>query len=232
MCPPEQQHRWRLEPDCDFSEALRHPLSRAQVKRHARPSPIVDRELHRDVSFGAGFGIDLRLLAITRRRLAFESAGAVLPAHRPFRDVFGFERADCAQHLGLLIANRLGVERIRRFHRGQRNQRHDMIRHHVAQRAGRFIECAAMLDADGFRHRDLHVIDIIVVPQRFEEAVAEAERHDVLDGLFAEIVIDSVDLILVQACANLAIERVRRFQVVAERLLDDHSSPMTVRFLW
>ncbi len=105
-----------------------------------------------------------------------------------------------------------------------------MIRHHVAQRPGRFIERAAMLDADGFRDRDLHVIDIIVVPQRFEEAVAEAKRHDVLDGLFAEIMIDSVDLILVQTCADLAIERVRRIQVVAERLLDDHSSPMPVSF--
>src|SRR6202521_4950910 len=87
-----------------------------------------------------------------------------------------------------------------------------------------------MLDADGFRHRDLHVIDITVVPQRFEEAVAEAKRHDVLDGFFAEIVIDSVDLILVQTRANLAIERVRRFQVVTERLLYDHSAPMPVGF--
>ena len=105
-----------------------------------------------------------------------------------------------------------------------------MIRHHIAQRTGRFIECAAMLDADGFRHGDLHVIDIVVVPQRFEESVGEAKRQDVLHGFFAEIVIDSVDLILVQTCANLAIERVRRFQIVTERLFDDHSSPMPVGF--
>jgi hypothetical protein len=88
-----------------------------------------------------------------------------------------------------------------------------------------------MLDADGFRHRDLHVVNMIIVPQRFEEAITEAKCHDVLHGFFAEIVIDSVDLILLQTCANLAIERVRRFQVVTERLFDDHSSPMTLGFV-
>ena len=61
-----------------------------------------------------------------------------------------------------------------------------------------------MLDADGFRHGDLHVIDIAVVPQRFEDAVAEAKRQDVLNGFFAEIVIDSEDLILVRMHAPIS----------------------------
>ena len=37
-------------------------------------------------------------------------------------------------------AHGVGVERIRRLHRGQRQQLEQMIGHHVAQRAGRFVE--------------------------------------------------------------------------------------------
>ena len=69
-----------------------------------------------------------------------------------------------------------------------------MRRHHVAQRAGGIVEPAAMLDADGLRDRDLHVIDVIAVPQRLEDRIREAQDHDVLHGLFAEIMVDPVDL--------------------------------------
>ena len=56
---------------------------------------------------------------------------------------------------------------------------------------------AAAFHADGFGHRDLHVVDVAAVPDRLEDSVGEAERHDVLHGLFAEIVIDAVDLLFV-----------------------------------
>jgi hypothetical protein len=37
---------------------------------------------------------------------------------------------------------------------------------------------------------------MIAVPQRLEDAVGEAQHQDVLDGFFAEEVIDAIDLIL------------------------------------
>ena len=39
-----------------------------------------------------------------------------------------------------------------------------MVRHHVAQGAGVFVEAAAGLDAHGLGRRDLHVADVIAVP--------------------------------------------------------------------
>ena len=105
-----------------------------------------------------------------------------------------------------------------------------MRRHHVAQRARCIVELAALLDADGLRHGDLHVIDVIAVPQRLENRVGEPQHHDVLHGLFAEIVVDPVDLALGEHGEDFAIERLRRFQIGAERLLDDDAPPASIVF--
>ena len=64
------------------------------------------------------------------------------------------------------------------------------------KRAGRVVELAAPLDADRLGHGDLHVVDVIAVPQRLEDAVGEPEHHDVLDRLLAEIMVDAIDLAL------------------------------------
>ncbi len=72
------------------------------------------------------------------------------------------------------------------------------------------VVAAALLDADRFRHRDLHVVDVAAVPDRLEDAVGEAEDQDVLDGLFAQVVIDAVDLVSRRSTLrDLAVERLR-----------------------
>ena len=96
-----------------------------------------------------------------------------------------------------------------------------MVLDHVAQDARLLEVAAARLDADGLGAGDLHVVDEAVVPDRLEDAVREAEHQQVLDGLFPEVVIDAVDLPLVQRLVDVAVQRARRLQVGAERLLDD-----------
>ncbi len=100
-----------------------------------------------------------------------------------------------------------------------------MVRHHVAQRAGRFVEARAGLDADGFRDRYLHMVDAVAVPDRLEQSVGEAQRHDVLHRLLAEEMIDAIDLVLAQRLQYLRVERDGRRVIVAERLFDDHAAP-------
>ena len=79
-----------------------------------------------------------------------------------------------------------------------------MVGHHVAQRAGGVVGLAALLDADRLGDGDLHVVDVVAVPQRLEEAVGEAEDQDVLHRLLAEIVIDAEDLLLARHAQDLA----------------------------
>ena len=38
-----------------------------------------------------------------------------------------------------------------------------------------FVEAAATLDAERFRGGDLHVVDVVAIPERLENAVAEAQ---------------------------------------------------------
>ena len=55
--------------------------------------------------------------------------------------------------------------------------------------------------------------------------VAKSKDHQVLDRLFAQIVVDSVDLLLGERRADDVDELASRLQIVAKRLLDDHAGP-------
>ena len=103
-----------------------------------------------------------------------------------------------------------------------------MVLHHVPQRAGPFVVTTAPLDAHGLGHGNLHVIDVAPIPDRLEDAVGEPERHDVLDGLLSQVVIDPIDLMLVQRSRELSVQCSGRVEVVPERLLDDDAAPPLV----
>ena len=98
------------------------------------------------------------------------------------------------QHLVLFGADRISVKRVRWLHRGQAEELKDMVWHHVAQRTGCLIEFRTQLDAHCFRHSDLHVVDVVAVPNRLEDPVGEPQYHNVLDRLLAEEMIHSIDL--------------------------------------
>ena len=86
----------------------------------------------------------------------------------PHRADTGSGREGGRQHVGLLRAHRMCVEADRRLHRDQRQQLEQMVRHHVAQRAGCVIETAAVADAELFVDGDLDMVDVITIPDRLE----------------------------------------------------------------
>ena len=95
-----------------------------------------------------------------------------------------------------------------------------MVWHHVAQRAGRVVELAARADIDELRRCDLHVVDIVVVPQRLDHHIRKARRHDVLDGFLAEEMVDAVDLAFMRVVQQPCVQCLRRREIVAEGLFD------------
>ena len=134
-----------------------------------------------------------------------------------------------AQHLHLLVAHGVGVERRRRLHGDEREQLDEVRRDHVAQRAGLLVVRAAVLDAERLRGGDLHEVHVAPVPDGLEDAVGEAQHQQVLHGLLGQVVVDAVDLPLVEHLPDDAVQLVRRLQVAAERLLDDHARPAGAR---
>ena len=123
----------------------------------------------------------------------------------------------------MLVADLVGVARAgRRLHRHQRQHLEQVVLEDVAQRADRVVEPAPPLDAEVLAHRQLHVGDVLAVPDRLEDGVGEAQVGDVHHRLLAEEVVDPQDLVFVEHLAQRRLELFGRCEVVAERLLEDH----------
>ena len=78
---------------------------------------------------------------------------------------------------------------------------------HVPEGAGGLVEGDAVVDPERLGHVDLHVVDVVPVPDGLEEAVGEAEGEDVLGRLLAEEVVDAEDLLLVEDLVHGVVER-------------------------
>ena len=71
-----------------------------------------------------------------------------------------------------------------------------VILQYVAERPGLFIKWPPSLDTVGFRERKLYPLNVVPIPDRLEDSIAETKEENVLHRLFAEIVIDPKYLIL------------------------------------
>ena len=69
------------------------------------------------------------------------------------------------------------------------------------------------------------MIDAIAVPDRLEQPIGEAQRHDALDRILAQKVVDAEDLIFVQRTQDRGIQLARRCQTVTKWLLDHDAAP-------
>ena len=86
-------------------------------------------------------------------------------------------------------------------------------------------------DADVLGHGDLHVVDVVVVPDRLEQLVGEAQRHQVLHRLLAQVVVDPEHRRGREHRRDDPVQLLGAGQVVAERLLDHHPAPPVVGLL-
>ena len=73
-----------------------------------------------------------------------------------------------------------------------------VVLEHVAHDAGRVVVAGPAADVDFFGHGDLHVVDVVAVPDRLEDRVGEPQHEQVLHRFFAEVVVDAVDLPLAE----------------------------------
>src|SRR5208282_518849 len=212
----------------DLSITHRHTLAGSQVEGNVGPAPVVDQQFHGDEGLGARIRGDIGLGPVGGDALAVFGALAILAAHAAAEDVFIAGGLDGVENFGLLVADGVGVAGDGRLHGGEADELHDVVGHHIAQRAGVIEISAAAFEANFFSHRDLDMVDVTAVPDRLEDSVGEAEGHDVLDGFFSEIVIDAVDLFFVGDFEQLLVERFSGVEIVAEGFLDDYPPPVVV----
>ena len=112
-------------------------------------------------------------------------------------------RPDGAQRLNFLVAKGICLQRNGRLHRHKRKHLQQVVLDHVSHHAELVIVAGAFSNIHRLRHGYLHVVHIIAVPDGFKDGVREAQDQQILNGLFAEVVIDAIDLILAEnACGS------------------------------
>src|SRR5690606_15279885 len=79
--------------------------------------------------------------------------------------------------------------------------------------------------AEVFGDQDVHVLDVLPIPERLEDWVAQPEDEQVLDALFAEVMVDPVNLALVEELVHERVQLLRRFEILPERLLHHDPRP-------
>ena len=102
-----------------------------------------------------------------------------------------------------------------------------MVLDDVARRADAVVVAGSTADSDVLGHRDLDVVHVLVVPDRFEHRVGESDCQEVLDCFLAEVVIDPEDRTRRKHIVHDLVQLLCALEIVAERLLDDDPAPRT-----
>ena len=66
-----------------------------------------------------------------------------------------------------------------------------MVLNHVARGSYAVVVTGPATNSDIFCHRDLNVVNVVGVPQGFEQLICKTQSENVLHRLFAEVVVDS-----------------------------------------
>src|SRR5258708_38467874 len=83
-----------------------------------------------------------------------------------------------------------------------------------------------MLDSGGFGGGDLDVVDVVAIPEGIDDVVRKAEDHDVLDGFFAEVMVDAADLLFGQDFLEMVVELNGGLQIMTEWSINDDARPL------
>ena len=104
----------------------------------------------------------------------------------------------------------------RGFHADGAQQLQRMVLHHVTQRAGGVIESATFFDADFLGNCDLDIGNRFPAPQRLKQRVAKTQGKQILYRWFAQIMIDSENLVFGQYARHRLVDSAVRHQVVPQ----------------
>src|ERR1700720_4280348 len=99
-----------------------------------------------------------------------------------------------------------------------------MVFDHVADCPGIVVELPPAFDPELLCHGNLHTLDVIAVPDRFEKAISEAKEQKIENGLFTKVVVDPKDSRFRKHRMKNGVQLLRGDKIVPEGLLDNHSS--------
>src|SRR5258707_910173 len=99
-----------------------------------------------------------------------------------------------------------------------------MVLENIAQGAGLVVVVATRAHANCFRHGNLNMVDILMVPHWLKDGIGKAEHGDILYRFLAKIVINAVNLLFLIHGAQTFVKRARRIEISTKGLLHDNPS--------
>ena len=228
VCAWKDRVRYRAEIDDDLRIAAGQPFTGTQVERHAGPAPVLHLGAQCDKSFAGAVRRYLGFIKVAADWLSVDRAGPVLAAHHIACNAFGGEGFQRAQHLEFFITDRIGVVGRWWFHRDHRQQLQRVVLDHVAHCASAVVKGATRADSEPFSQCDLDIGDAFAAPQRFEQGIAEAQRHQVLHRRLAEVMVDAKGLAFREYRAHHLVDLLCAGQIMAERFFKHDTHPFVV----
>src|SRR5262249_46387570 len=147
----------------------------------------------------------------------FGTVATVLSADRRSFHFTATHYGQRTKHLYLFVSDSFRFKRSGRLHRRETEQLQSMVLNDVAQRSGRVvIGAASAFHTNALGYCDANVVDMCAVKDRLEDRIAEPKCKDVLNRLFAEIVIDAENLIFMKKPFDGAVQLTRARQVVSK----------------
>ena len=105
-----------------------------------------------------------------------------------------------------------------------------MVLDHVAHLPGLIEVTPATFDTHFFRYGDFNVVDRAAVPVIDKQGVRKAQRQQVEHRLFAEVMVDTVNLALFEEFADLIVDLAGGIQRGTQRFLHHHARRFGVQF--
>lgn len=126
------------------------------------------------------------------------------------------------KNIGLLVSDVFGIKGNRSFHGEQGQHLYQVVLNHIPDNS-----CAVEIGPSGFHSDllggvDLYGFDVGGIPQGIEKAVGEAENQQILNRLFSQVVIDTVDSIFFEVLREAPVQFPGALEIVTEGFLDDN----------
>ena len=109
-----------------------------------------------------------------------------------------------------------------RLHRQEGGHLKQMVLHHISDCADFIIKFSSSRDTELLGHRNLNAMDVVAVPDRFEKGVGEAKEEEILNRLFAKIMVYPEDIGFRKDRAQRGVQGSGGGEISSKRLLKNN----------
>ena len=180
-----------LEYNGNLRHATTQTLASTEIERNSSPTAGSDVQAHSSIGLGHRLRIHALFVQEADNFFAALPAAGILTTSRCFGQIFW--QTHSSKDLFLLCTKIFSLERNGLFHSGQSKKLKEVVLNNVTGSTDAVVVTGTATHTNVFSHGDLDVVHVLCVPQGLKKLVCKAQRQDVLNCLFTEIVVNAED---------------------------------------